>query len=104
MMRVPPRSTRTDTLLPYPTLFRSQLFGREMRQADHRYRRNAEPAGGLDTAVPGNDAVVLVYQHRVGEPELLDRGRNLRELSVRVRARITVRRLDRKSKRLNSSH
>src|SRR3546814_7985316 len=24
MVRVPPRSTRTDTLLPYPTLFRSQ--------------------------------------------------------------------------------
>src|SRR3546814_12942176 len=26
MLRLPPRSTRTDTLLPYPTLFRSALF------------------------------------------------------------------------------
>src|SRR3546814_7794939 len=25
MLRRPPRSTRTDTLLPYPTLFRSQV-------------------------------------------------------------------------------
>src|SRR3546814_3839125 len=27
MIRRPPRSTRTDTLLPYPTLFRSIRFG-----------------------------------------------------------------------------
>src|SRR3546814_8428827 len=26
MVRLPPRSTRTDTLFPYPTLFRSQNF------------------------------------------------------------------------------
>src|SRR3546814_20078869 len=28
MIRRPPRSTRTDTLFPYTTLFRSQLLGR----------------------------------------------------------------------------
>src|SRR3546814_11797870 len=28
MIRRPPRSTRTDTLCPYTTLFRSTLFGR----------------------------------------------------------------------------
>src|SRR3546814_5829320 len=27
MIRRPPRSTRTDTLFPYTTLFRSQMFG-----------------------------------------------------------------------------
>src|SRR3546814_10791208 len=27
MIRLPPRSTRTDTLVPYTTLFRSQLRG-----------------------------------------------------------------------------
>src|SRR3546814_13408045 len=27
MLRRPPRSTRTDTLFPYTTLFRSALFG-----------------------------------------------------------------------------
>src|SRR3546814_3120737 len=29
MIRRPPRSTRTDTLFPYPTLFRSTLPGRQ---------------------------------------------------------------------------
>src|SRR3546814_3231443 len=28
MIRLPPRSTRTDTLFPYTTLFRSTRFGR----------------------------------------------------------------------------
>src|SRR3546814_1947561 len=32
MRRRPPRSTRTDTLFPYTTLFRSQTFSREMNQ------------------------------------------------------------------------
>src|SRR3546814_14070209 len=27
MIRLPPRSTRTDTLFPYPTLFRSDFLG-----------------------------------------------------------------------------
>src|SRR3546814_16453866 len=29
MLRRPPRSTRTDTLFPYTTLFRSNIFGRD---------------------------------------------------------------------------
>src|SRR3546814_3771804 len=34
MMRLPPRSTRTDTLLPYPTLFRSfDQSAREIKPA-----------------------------------------------------------------------
>src|SRR3546814_18435698 len=34
MIRRPPRSTRTDTLFPYPTLFRSAL--RHRRRGQHR--------------------------------------------------------------------
>src|SRR3546814_3188232 len=48
MIRRPPRSTRTDTLFPYTTLFRSR------RQADHQHPRtrrrghHSQPArGGL---------------------------------------------------------
>src|SRR3546814_13839770 len=41
MIRRPPRSTRTDTLFPYTTLFRSAVVGRP--PPDHR----AVPAGGL---------------------------------------------------------
>src|SRR3546814_13043921 len=39
MIRRPPRSTRTDTLLPYTTLFRSKRAGYR-----HRARRNAPPS------------------------------------------------------------
>src|SRR3546814_15007481 len=51
MIRRPPRSTRTDTLFPYTTLFRSQYVGlarrgdrgrRSRRRGRHRHgRRNA---------------------------------------------------------------
>src|SRR3546814_648637 len=37
MIRRPPRSTRTDTLFPYTTLFRSEQRG--LRTATERYRR-----------------------------------------------------------------
>src|SRR3546814_15580078 len=41
MIRRPPRSTRTDTLFPYPTLFRSDVValafnGEQRRTADRR--------------------------------------------------------------------
>src|SRR3546814_8092023 len=38
MIRRPPRSTRTDTLFPYTTLFRSAAFGRRVRvRPGHRH-------------------------------------------------------------------
>src|SRR3546814_1235528 len=40
MMRRPPRSTRTDTLFPYTTLFRS-LDHRQFAQARHRHLQGA---------------------------------------------------------------
>src|SRR3546814_1324496 len=53
MIRRPPRSTRTDTLLPYTTLFRSadrDPRGAALRQADRLARSaagRARPARGL---------------------------------------------------------
>src|SRR3546814_13665761 len=66
MIRLPPRSTRTDTLFPYTTLFRSPLHpeadgrgaGGRSRQAQDRAaaddRRDPEPAeaGRLRAAGP----------------------------------------------------
>src|SRR3546814_11320070 len=50
MIRRPPRSTRTDTLFPYTTLFRSKLFWLEDADSPH-----TNPAyyvgGGLDPNV-----------------------------------------------------
>src|SRR3546814_12461075 len=50
MIRLPPRSTRTDTLFPYTTLFRS--FGARLHRARPRprlcssgYRRSGNPTG-----------------------------------------------------------
>src|SRR3546814_2118528 len=46
MIRRPPRSTRTDTLVPYPTLFRSAL-------AQHEHRADTVADLGVG---PGHDA------------------------------------------------
>src|SRR3546814_1294247 len=51
MIRRPPRSTRTDTLFPYTTLFRSRLASdnREQHLAGRvRQREVQRTAGGLD--------------------------------------------------------
>src|SRR3546814_6714544 len=53
MIRRPPRSTRTDTLFPYTTLFRSQL---------HALRREHDEPGDDDADLGLLDA------HDVGQP------------------------------------
>src|SRR3546814_8777642 len=69
MMRRPPRSTRTDTLFPYTTLFRSEgglarlliLLGGQPRRGRQDTGRLAGPRIGLakDIGLIGNDAVVI---------------------------------------------
>src|SRR3546814_11915836 len=51
MVRRPPRSTRTDTLFPYPTLFRSPDAETILRQA--AYVPSAEVEAALDDAFAG---------------------------------------------------
>src|SRR3546814_11618769 len=101
MIRRPPRSTRTDTLFPYTTLFRSQLqvtleAGRGMlralplvavRQQQHD-ARHAQPL-----RLARGDELVDDHLGAVGEvPEL------------RLPGDQRVRLGDRKSTRLNSRH
>src|SRR3546814_19170497 len=64
MIRLPPRSTRTDTLFPYTTLFRSGRAGR----ARHRLR-HPHPA------VPAGDEVPAERGQDRGRGEARDRGR-----------------------------
>src|SRR3546814_7306627 len=45
MIRRPPRSTRTDTLFPYTTLFRSETF-RDQAEADHHQKAETENNDG----------------------------------------------------------
>src|SRR3546814_19141102 len=58
MIRRPPRSTRTDTLFPYTTLFRSFALVREGRMRSRgllRRRRTQNPANEFDYLInPGS--------------------------------------------------
>src|SRR3546814_11365418 len=83
MIRRPPRSTRTDTLFPYTTLFRSHL--RLPAAGRDRDRGGGSPPIRCPRTAPGTDCLRLLLQRG---------GRHLRSRPRR----------DRKSTRLNSSH
>src|SRR3546814_11781489 len=99
MIRRPPRSTRTDTLFPYTTLFRSlqtRTIGFEdlavgLVGAQRLLARQQEVAG----------EAVLHLHHIADAAELLD---SFEQNHVHVLALLTSRDRDRKSTRLNSSH
>src|SRR3546814_1529930 len=63
MIRRPPRSTRTDTLFPYTTLFRSQYAERDLGPAPgalhRRQRRFVERERGGDPIFGGGDIIIF---------------------------------------------
>src|SRR3546814_13680630 len=65
MLRRPPSSTRTDTLFPYPTLFRSDRTGMSLLPCCDEVGRDARaglcPALG-DHLGPGVEAVGVIVQ------------------------------------------
>src|SRR3546814_4933119 len=68
MIRRPPRSTRTDTLFPYTTLFRSIRYERRLHCGDRIM--SPDP---LDAIAPaGNVVVEYDRQHLLTYAELLD--------------------------------
>src|SRR3546814_2461477 len=74
MIRRPPRSTRTDTLFPYTTLFRSML----------RTRHQCERPQRGDVAVHAEDAVGGDHRRALGmPPQLPDRAL---DVAVRIAA------------------
>src|SRR3546814_3336279 len=103
MIRRPPRSTRTDTLFPYTTLFRSL----------YHVRRVFAPARSLFRALAGSVASYrdgdfssgVSWQGRGELRELVESHNQLgRVLRDQRQARVQRELLDRKSTRLNSSH
>src|SRR3546814_19376047 len=90
MIRRPPRSTRTDTLFPYTTLFRSLRTSRWRGSHHHELcrRRAALVLSRTTHDIRGDD-----YGQEISSATLA-------ELAVRRCAGST----DRKSTRLNSSH
>src|SRR3546814_5299511 len=105
MIRRPPRSTRTDTLFPYTTLFRSVAVGADAAQVERREARAAvvHRAAGAGRHA-GQIADQLLGIGRLTKPDFglahhLN-GARLLEIGV-LDARPGE---DRKSTRLNSSH
>src|SRR3546814_10880793 len=67
MIRRPPRSTRTDTLFPYPTLFRSDLFAQHLPQRGVMTRRRVDRRTDRKAVAPlgeqGRDHVGRSEEH-----------------------------------------
>src|SRR3546814_1855900 len=108
MRRRPPRSTRTDTLFPYTTLFRSpdqaivgERFddaGRDERVlVDHTLRD--QPFEMLEAVVGINAALGGVGIRPAGHAQIF-----VEIIAFIMKAGIALDRRDRKSTRLNSSH
>src|SRR3546814_7278482 len=100
MMRRPPRSTRTDTLCPYTTLFRSPRRRGRIEHVDLDHP--AETVGLVRLGVHIEALVVL----RPGVPALADGVAlvvALLGMAVEGAGEVAVK-VDRKSTRLNSSH
>src|SRR3546814_1134669 len=109
MIRRPPRSTRTDTLFPYTTLFRSPvgflggLSGVMYRQFAITIAVSVVISGIVAlTLTPALCALILKPTH--GEPLLPFRWFNRFFDGVTRGYLACVRFIDRKSTRLNSSH
>src|SRR3546814_4547244 len=103
MIRRPPRSTRTDTLFPYTTLFRS-LLREDLRPVRFQLEL-LKPQLLLDEAHIGS-TFVFYGSARIPEHEkaqaLLDAAEG--DAAKTIAQKLVEKSKDRKSTRLNSSH
>src|SRR3546814_12173372 len=98
MQQRPPRSTRTDTLFPYTTLFRSKVAA-AARARRHLYliaRTDATANEGIDSAIARAKLYVEAGADAIF-PEALTNAEMFRQFARALPG-------DRKSTRLNSSH
>src|SRR3546814_13455576 len=73
MIRRPPRSTRTDTLFPYTTLFRSDLYRTLNRQLHAEMRRAAHSpalAEIVESLGDRSDFYIACFKDKVFAPNL----------------------------------
>src|SRR3546814_17436844 len=116
MKRPQPRSTRTDTLVPYTTLFRSRSRRRPLQEPLQRNYNNHRPglkaraahlALALSSAAAvltlGVSAVTAMPASAAGMASEVAQALKLRLPKTPIDA-ISCDTLDRKSTRLNSSH
>src|SRR3546814_3103731 len=83
MIRRPPRSTRTDTLFPYTTLFRSSAFGHPVPEArpGTRAQHLSVP---LDHRARGGAALCRDRRHRKRSEEHTSELQSLMRISYAV--------------------
>src|SRR3546814_1102932 len=119
MIRRPPRSTRTDTLFPYTTLFRSQNVPKAARLAKAQELVATVGLEGREHSFPrelsgGQQQRVGIARSLIGECDVwfLDEPfsaldplirREMQDEFVSLQSRLN-KSIDRKSTRLNSSH
>src|SRR3546814_12647332 len=97
MIRRPPRSTRTDTLFPYTTLFRSSPEGGEGASDTEIESFLGLASGALDEAA--------AYGSSYGDDATFGSAiKTTLDLQAGDHVELTYNFLDRKSTRLNSSH
>src|SRR3546814_14753420 len=102
MIRRPPRSTRTDTLFPYTTLFRSQTAADDRAEGGEV---RGDPVAGLGSAAGHPEACDdLVEDEQRAHPIALGAQALQERLVGYDQAHVGGDGLDRKSTRLNSSH
>src|SRR3546814_11666369 len=103
MIRRPPRSTRTDTLFPYTTLFRSPDIVQRLFHGFHD--RGMLPHGEIIVGAPHCDRLWPIMSGkaaRIGKGTLV--AQYVNEHAVATLGVKSIDCLDRKSTRLNSSH
>src|SRR3546814_12459835 len=92
IIRRPPRATRTDTLFPYTTLFRSERQPRVPGPLDHVHLRRRAAGRRMASRALLRARTGAARGHGAAVAQDIDGGRP------------RVDRADRKSTRLNSSH
>src|SRR3546814_5736146 len=116
MIRRPPRSTRTDTLFPYTTLFRSILLRLDALVSDGS-KTMAHDLVTVEHVLPqqprsdsgwvgwiASPQERSAWVHRLGNLALLNRKKNSAAGNYDVARKKAAYFRDRKSTRLNSSH
>src|SRR3546814_19761669 len=101
MIRRPPRSTRTDTLFPYTTLFRSRKGFVQHQDIRMHHQR----AGETDALAHAARQLARIGRFEAVEADQVDRlQRPAADLVAWQAERLKADLQDRKSTRLNSSH